>query len=174
MSRDLAPGRRAPAAESAGLRTLEPDRCWQLLGRHRTGRLAVVTERGVDIFPVNYLVHDGAILLRSGPGTKMRELSRHPGVAFEVDGRGRGTAWSVVLHGTATRMSVDDDIVSSGVRNLRAVHPGGKFNYVRITPDDISGRAFPAASASAGAILVAVLLGVSVTALIGLSLVLGR
>jgi len=158
----------------SGLRPLETSRCWELLEKHDLGRLAIAADGGAELFPVNYIVRDRAILLRSGPGSKMFELTRHPDVAFEIDGRDHGVAWSVVVHGDARRMSLDDDIVGSGIRDMQAMHPGAKFNYVRITPKVVSGRAFPFARTSAGAIVIAVLLGMSVTALVALSLWLGR
>lgn len=136
------------------------------------GRLAIATDHGAEVFPVNHLVRDGTVVLRSAPGTKMLELARHPEVAFEVDGRRGRRTWSVVLRGRAERMDNDADIAESGVRGLRTDHPGEKFNYVRIRPDDVSGRRFdgPAGPPSELVAMIAVIvIGVAVLALAVLS-----
>ena len=120
---------------------LDPSACFRLLGVEGVGRLAVQESTGVDIFPVNYRVHDGRLYFRSGPGVKMIRLTRSPDVAFEVDGYDRVWSWSVVAKGTATRLD-DDEILAAGIAETATAHPGEKFNYVRITPRQISGRRF--------------------------------
>jgi len=163
-----------PATRIPDVEELTADECWRLLRLSRTGRLAVRTEEGVDIFPVTYMVHDRRILLRSGPGSKMLHLGRYPSIAFEVDGRGRGRAWSVVLHGEATRMSSDSEILDSGVRDIVTSAPGAKFNYVRIDPVDVTGRRFRTFTGTPALVAIAVLLGAMVVALGAVSILLGR
>ena len=124
--------------------------CRRLLLSADFGRLAVRSDDGVDIFPVNFLLHGDALYFRSGPGSKMVDLTRDPRVAFEVDGRIDGAVWSVVVHGRAVRLSVDVDIESSTVLALRAWDPSAKFNYVRIAIATISGRRVPIPSESDG------------------------
>ncbi len=148
--------------------------CWRRLALRGEGRLALVTDEGVDIFPVNHLVHDHAIYLRSGPGSKMFQIGRHGEAAFEVDGRGGGRAWSVVVRGRAERLDDDADIAVSGVRELWTRHPGPKFNYVRIVPRSVSGRSFPTFTGSAPLIALAVALGALAVGLGALSIWLGR
>ena len=65
-----------------------------------------------------------------------------PRVAFEVDHHDDDIAWSVILWGTAERLEFDDEIEHSGVLGLVSWTPDEKFNYVRITPDRVSGRRF--------------------------------
>ena len=44
----------------------------------------------IDLFPVNYLAHDGALYFRSAPGSKLAQITANRKVAFEVDNpRGR-------------------------------------------------------------------------------------
>jgi uncharacterized protein len=130
------------SAEADGAEELEPAACLLLLADGGVGRLAVQEETGVDMFPVNYLLHDGKVYFRSGPGVKMIRLTRSPDVAFEADGYDSVWSWSVVVKGTAARLDNDDEIASSGVADLRTAHTGDKLNYVRITPRQISGRRF--------------------------------
>lgn len=127
---------------------LSADECWRLLAAAPLGRLATAVvdpatgELSLDVYPVNFLVHDGAIFFRTGPGSKLMELTANDKVAFEADaGTGLAT-WSVVVHGRAHRLMMDRDIEESGVLDLDAIHPTDKWNYVRITVDNITGIRF--------------------------------
>jgi uncharacterized protein len=125
---------------TAAVDELSPADCWALLRGAALGRLAMSVEQFVDILPVNYFVHDNAILFRSAPGSKMVNIALNPTVAFEVDGLDTRWHWSVVIHGTAERLGFDDDIIESGVMDLVSWSPTAKHQYVRITPSDITGR----------------------------------
>lgn len=129
---------------SAGvpIRVLDEDECWRRLAEHDLGRLAVLAGTGVDVFPLNYLVHDRVIYFRSAPGSKHIDLTREPDVAFEIDGQLAHYVWSVVVHGTAARLGSDDEIHASGISALAAWHPGDKFNYVRVSASTVTGRSF--------------------------------
>jgi nitroimidazol reductase NimA-like FMN-containing flavoprotein (pyridoxamine 5'-phosphate oxidase superfamily) len=127
---------------------LSADECWRLLAAAPLGRLATAVvdpatgELSLDVYPVNFLVHDGAIFFRTGPGSKLMALTANDKVAFEAD-EGIGLAtWSVVVHGRAHRLMMDSEIEESGVLDLDAVHPTDKWNYVRITVDTITGIRF--------------------------------
>jgi nitroimidazol reductase NimA-like FMN-containing flavoprotein (pyridoxamine 5'-phosphate oxidase superfamily) len=130
------------ASLTTGVRILTDDTCWELLRSETLGRLAVVAEDGVDVFPVNYLVDRGTILFRSAPGSKLADIAHDPVVALEVDGCDDRHRWSVVVRGTAHRLDADDDIEASGVLGLATLTHDPKFNYVRISPRVLSGRRF--------------------------------
>jgi nitroimidazol reductase NimA-like FMN-containing flavoprotein (pyridoxamine 5'-phosphate oxidase superfamily) len=117
------------------------ENAWLLAGEN-LGRLAVRDGEGTDIFPINFLVTDRTVYFRSAPGSKLMELTRHPLVAFEVDGVTASAPWSVVVKGEAARLSNDEEILASGVKELHSATPTDKWNYVRITPSAISGRRF--------------------------------
>ncbi len=119
---------------------LDDAACWRLLDREGIGRLAISRDDGVDIFPLNYLAHRGRLYFRSAPGTKILELTQHPRIAFEVDGRTLLARWSVVIRGTARRLGSDPEILLAGVDTLRTWQPGEKFNYFEVQPDQITGR----------------------------------
>lgn len=124
------------------VRILDEDECWRLLGESGLGRFAVRAVTGVDVFPVNYLVHDRALYVRSAPGSKLIDLTREPSVAFEVDGERGRHVWSVVVHGAARRLGTDQEILESGITSLETWYPSDKYNYVRISPEAITGRSF--------------------------------
>ena len=129
------------AASGDAITYLRSQECWALLETQSLGRLAIGGER-VEIFPVNFLVHDGSVYFASAPGSKLMELTQSPSVAFEADGTTSGQLWSVVIHGHAVRLARDIDIEMSGILQLKGWHPTAKHNYVRITPDEITGRRF--------------------------------
>ena len=118
------------------------DECWARLHGETVARLAVASDFGVEIFPINFTVHDRAIYLRTAPGSKLVDLIKYPIVALEIDGRDAGMHWSVVVKGEATRLSSDDEIQASGVLALHTATSTPKWNYVRILPDSVTGRQF--------------------------------
>lgn len=120
---------------------LDDDACWSLLETQALGRIAISAER-LEIFPVNYLVHDRSIYFSSAPGSKLMDLAENPSVAFEVDGTASADLWSVVVHGRAKRLARDEDIEASGILQHPGWHPTAKYNYIRILPEEVTGRRF--------------------------------
>jgi len=127
--------------ERHGVEHLDAETCWSLLRTVNLGRLAIAADR-VEIFPVNFVVHDRAVYFASAPGSKLMDLFDRPQVAFEADGEASGLLWSVVLHGRGMRLAADPEIERSGVLTLKGWHPTAKHNYVRIDGESISGRRF--------------------------------
>lgn len=121
---------------------LDADKCWELLGAADFGRLVVATDESVDIFPMNYLVKDRTIYLRSSPGAKLVDITKRPSIAFEVDGIDHRRRWSVVVKGDARRLGLASEIEESGVLELWSQNPTKKWNYVRISPESVTGRSF--------------------------------
>jgi nitroimidazol reductase NimA-like FMN-containing flavoprotein (pyridoxamine 5'-phosphate oxidase superfamily) len=114
--------------------------CWTLLHRSGLGRLATAAGSRADIFPVNYLVHEGTVLMRTSPGTKLDQMGEAPDVAFEADGHDSERYWSVVVRGQAKRLEYQSEIIHSGVLELVSWVPTDKHDFVQITPDAIVGR----------------------------------
>ena len=121
---------------------IELDECWVRLGKESFGRLAVATDSGVDIFPINFIVHDRALFFRTAAGSKLVDLSVQSAVAFEIDGHDSNTRWSVVVKGEAKRLYDDAEIEASGVLSLHTASPTAKWNFVRISPASVTGRQF--------------------------------
>lgn len=71
--------------DSAGLEVLGSDECLRLLGSVPVGRV-VFTEKALPaVHPVNFLVHAGAVIIRSGNGRSLTAGVDGAVVAFEVD-----------------------------------------------------------------------------------------
>lgn len=121
---------------------LSTEECWHLIAAHSLGRLAVTAVGTVDIFPINYAVSEGMLYFRTAPGTKLLELSINDHVAFEIDGFADAEVWSVVLKGRAERLERQSEIDAAEQLTLAPWLPTLKYRWVRITPDELSGRRF--------------------------------
>jgi nitroimidazol reductase NimA-like FMN-containing flavoprotein (pyridoxamine 5'-phosphate oxidase superfamily) len=119
---------------AAQLETIPVDQCRALLGATTVGRLAIGRPGGVDIFPVNFLWSDGAVLIRTADGTKWRDGPRAE-AAFEVDrfDDASETGWSVVVHGTLE----EHDLGDVGPTPWAA---GPKPFGLRLLPTSVTGR----------------------------------
>ncbi|MFF2487139.1 pyridoxamine 5'-phosphate oxidase family protein [Microbacterium sp. NPDC058062] len=119
--------------------------CWEYLQTAELGRLAVDNADGApDIFPVNYVAHEGALYIRTARDAKLLHIAQHPMVAFEVDGATDDDHyWSVVIRGKAQRVTRDDEIRDSGVRQLASWSPTAKFFVMKVVANTVTGRRFP-------------------------------
>jgi nitroimidazol reductase NimA-like FMN-containing flavoprotein (pyridoxamine 5'-phosphate oxidase superfamily) len=122
--------------------TLSEERCWNLLARRELGRLALDADGEPDIFPVNYVVDGRSLLFRTAQGSKLFELTVNDEVIFEVDAHTDTDAWSVVVRGRAHRLDTSDEVRAADTLPLTPWVPTLKYNYVRITPSALTGRAF--------------------------------
>ncbi|WP_146339741.1 pyridoxamine 5'-phosphate oxidase family protein [Nesterenkonia sp. NBAIMH1] len=123
---------------------LDGRECWELLRAESLGRLAVCPDGRPEIFPVTYLTERESVVFRTGPGTKLTAAMSDAPVAFETDGidTARNTAWSVVVKGTAIALEHTDEFKDSPAYRLRAWQAGPKDHFVRIVPDEVTGRRF--------------------------------
>lgn len=111
---------------------LSTQECWEILDRERFGRLAVAVNGDPDIFPINFLVDDQKLLMRTAPGTKLTELVINSAVAVEADGRDGDTAWSVVLKGVARMVDSFSETYADDGKALETWLPSEKPIYVEI------------------------------------------
>ena len=115
---------------------------WKLLENCQHGRLAVSVANEPDIFPINFVAHEGKLLMRTNPGTKLAELTINDKVAFEADGITSDEAWSVVVKGTARVLESQTEIDAADKLPLQPWIPTRKYTYVEITPQEVHGRHF--------------------------------
>lgn len=101
------------------LRELGPDQCESLLRSERFGRVSLLTPHGLEVVPVNYVVHGDAILVRITPDGALARYGHGNHLAFEVDlvDPERWSGWSVVARGLGQVSDVDpDDVRPVGAR----------------------------------------------------------
>ena len=84
---------------------LSEDECWDHLRSRSVGRIAWSGDEGVSVVPVNFVVEDGAILLRTTPYSLMARDCTARDVAFEADAfdDATHTGWSVLVRGRCER-----------------------------------------------------------------------
>ncbi|MFX4286562.1 pyridoxamine 5'-phosphate oxidase family protein [Janibacter sp. G349] len=130
--------------------TLEAHTCWSLMREVPIGRLAVVVDGHPEIFPVNIVVDQGSVVLRTGEGTKAHAAMSDAPVAIEADGFDpeTGRAWSVVVKGRAHTITDVEAVIDSADLPLEPWQAGRKDRFVRVRADEVTGRRFPVADAS--------------------------
>lgn len=122
---------------------LTEDACWELLATRQVGRLATAVHDEIDIVPVNYVLDGQTVLFRTSAGTKLAELTVNHRVAFEVDDWDDEWAWSVVLKGDAHVVRWDVERERAESLGLETFTPAPKDVWVRLLPEQVSGRRFP-------------------------------
>jgi nitroimidazol reductase NimA-like FMN-containing flavoprotein (pyridoxamine 5'-phosphate oxidase superfamily) len=135
------------------------DECYRLLAPHEIERIGVNAEHFPLIFPVNYALDHGVIVIRTHPGTKQAGACR-ANVSFEVDEVDRRTrsGWSVLVRGLAEELTSAHGaelIERTQASGARPWAPGEHGRWMRIIPQGISGRrisdgAAPGPSAACG------------------------
>jgi hypothetical protein len=146
------PGRSAPEPEhataAAEIEPLDEDECLRLISPGGVGRLAYTGRWGLTVLPVNYKLHDGAIVFRTALNSPTDEDLRtgiaHADyrVAFEIDevDKQAQEGWSVLIHGAAHHLDAEDDRASVAAAGVQPWAAGSRDHYVRITPSRITGR----------------------------------
>ncbi len=133
-----------PEADRPALQTLSSDECYQLLATQEIGRLGVNAEHYPLIFPVNYGLDRGVVVVRTHPGTKLAAAD-HANVTFEVDhvDQASRTGWSVLIRGLAEEVTGAHQaelIERTHASGVQPWAPGEHGRWLRIIPHAISGR----------------------------------
>jgi len=132
----------------AKLEILDEAECLRLISPGGIGRIVFPGRFDLTVLPVNYVLHDGAILFRTveagSTDEDLRTGIEHAEyrVAFEVDDINAETreGWSVLIQGPAHHL--DDpaeraDAIAAGVEPWAG---GEREHFIRITPARITGR----------------------------------
>jgi nitroimidazol reductase NimA-like FMN-containing flavoprotein (pyridoxamine 5'-phosphate oxidase superfamily) len=127
------------------LEDLSTSTCWALLRDVPIGRIALPGDGDVEVFPVNFVVDGGTIVLRTAAGTKLSLIAAGSRATFEVDEVDvvEQTAWSVVLKGMVQVVIGHDAVIETFEMEVQTWQAGQKPTYVRLVPDSVSGRRFP-------------------------------
>lgn len=129
-------------ASSPGTIELGPGRCRELLGDGGVGRLAFCDGGRPVVLPVNYVVVDDSLLVRTGAGAKAGAAARGDTVAFQVDDLAPedGAPWSVLVTGSPSLLS-EEELGDALAHDLEPA--AGSFRrdlFIRIGMDDVTGR----------------------------------
>ena len=121
---------------------LDVDECLRLLRAGAFGRLAFVGPDGPEIIPINYAVHDRAVVVRTARGGLVDTHAPGSPLAFEVDhvNYERGYGWSVVARGFGERA---DDDATAALRSLPRPPEWasrGAESWIRLPWTSLTGR----------------------------------
>jgi len=136
------PPGRTVRPSSAHLTKLTPAECRMLIAPGGIGRIAFCTVSGPVVLPVNFTVLGGSIVVRTSAGSLI-EAHGDDRAAFEVDHVDEvlGQGWSVLLLGQAHRVLQPGELRNVREAALTGPWPDGQRDaYVRLVPDQISGR----------------------------------
>ena len=117
--------------------------CLRLLEEHGLGRIAVVVRGYPVVFPVNYALVDGTILLCLRRGGDLDRATADTFASFQIDGGDNvyHEGWSVLAVGRCAHLppSGELDRYAQGI----ALSPWAgrdRSLFVRISIDELSGR----------------------------------
>jgi uncharacterized protein len=123
---------------------LAENACLELLRDHHFGRVAFVEQADSlpVIMPVNYLMHGEAVVFRTDPNSKLGRAMHSTTAAFEIDGidERERMRWSVVVFGQAEEVLDSNELDELRETPLLPWAPGDRSQYVRITPELVTGR----------------------------------
>lgn len=135
--------------EQSGLEVISLGECVRLLESTEFGRLAVSTDDGPRIYPVNYHWDGEAIVFRTVPGSTIA-ANEGADCAFEVDGADprERSGWSVIALGVPR--VIDPEKSPDTIRRLErlALYPWveeGRDIWMRLVPAPLTGRRTPSA-----------------------------
>ncbi|MER6950840.1 pyridoxamine 5'-phosphate oxidase family protein [Nonomuraea sp. NPDC000554] len=145
-SAEKPPGR-GPAMAHPSVETLDTDRCLRLIAPGGIGRVAFTGPNGPTVLPVNYKLHEGAVVFRTAHGGPMDKDLRTGlegvdiKIGFEVDSidEARHEGWSVMIQGPAHHVSEEElpKVIECGVTPWAG---GPRELYIRIVPHQITGH----------------------------------
>ena len=120
------------------LTELREDECWDLLRARTVGRVGWQGSAGPTIVPVNYVIDERAVVIRTAPFTDLGREGVVREVAFEVDDLDpvARSGWSVLVRG---RRRLDPEAYGKTPRPEVWVG-GSHWLVLRIEARTISGR----------------------------------
>jgi nitroimidazol reductase NimA-like FMN-containing flavoprotein (pyridoxamine 5'-phosphate oxidase superfamily) len=129
------------------LEELSEEQCLKLIAGGGIGRIAYTSRFGPAVLPVNYVLHDGAVVFRTAENGPLDEDLRTGiagadyKVAFEIDSIDQAAklGWSVLIQGPAHHVTSpeEESVREAGVEPWA---PGPRELFVRIVPSRITGR----------------------------------
>jgi nitroimidazol reductase NimA-like FMN-containing flavoprotein (pyridoxamine 5'-phosphate oxidase superfamily) len=137
-------------AESAEpvVELLDEAECQGLIAAGGVGRIGYTGRFGPTVLPVNYALHEGTIVFRTGQHSPLGEDLRtgiehaESKVAFEIDEISPATreGWSILVQGGAHPVDSETERASVMQSGVEPWAGGEKELFVRVIPTRITGR----------------------------------
>lgn len=133
---------------------LTPEQCRQLLSETMVGHMGVLSEGEPYVSPISYVLLQGSICIRTGPGRRIDAIREHPRVCIEVSRTEPGSgAWESVIAWGDAHLVEDDrraqEIIAAILAKYREVmgsplSPGSSMPeaavLIEVPIEDLSGR----------------------------------
>ena len=106
------------------------------------GRVGVTIAGLPVITPVTFVYYDGAVVFRTGEGSKLRAASAGAVVAFEIDDYSSETktGWSVLAVGRSAELVDEREIAEMNGNAPVPWADGDRQHYVQLRPELLTGR----------------------------------
>jgi uncharacterized protein len=116
--------------------------CLGLLGEGVVGRVALSTRVGPRIVPVNYAMHNSAIVFRTAPYSELGSHGPGSEAAFEVDHLDyeRQQGWSVVALGRLEELAPEEVEELHKAWDPQPWAAGHRNFYLKLVWREVSGR----------------------------------
>jgi nitroimidazol reductase NimA-like FMN-containing flavoprotein (pyridoxamine 5'-phosphate oxidase superfamily) len=136
------------SADGRVLERLDEAECLRLISPGGIGRIAYSGQYDLTVLPVNYQMHNGAILFRTAAdsltGDDLRTGIVHAEyrVAFEVDefDTQAHQGWSVLVQGPAHHLDSPEEHAAALAAGVEPWPGGARDHFIAITPARITGR----------------------------------
>lgn len=128
--------------ETARLDVLDRAECLTLLASAPIGRIAFSHQALPALQPVNFVVDDESVVIRTNSSSKLAAAARNAVVAFEADEFDPETrsGWSVTVTGHARVVTDRAECERLTRLPLEPWVPGVQDHFIRIRAEFISGR----------------------------------
>jgi uncharacterized protein len=116
--------------------------CLRLLATVTIGRICYTRQALPAVDPVNFALHDGAIVIKTDAGGKLAAATDHAVVAFQADDLDPvlRSGWSVTVVGRSEEVTDAADTARLDEVGLESWAPGIRDHFIRIVPAIVTGR----------------------------------
>jgi nitroimidazol reductase NimA-like FMN-containing flavoprotein (pyridoxamine 5'-phosphate oxidase superfamily) len=129
--------------DHAGLEILTPEECDALLAASPVGRLGFLDHGEPMVLPVTIGLWERSVVFSTDAGSKLDAAIMSRPVVIEIDEWDAETrqGWSVVVKGLALIVHEPREIAALDRLHVTSwVRPGSPKTWVRVLPNEISGR----------------------------------
>ncbi len=115
--------------------------CLRLLATGSIGRICYTRHALPAVEPVNFALHDRAIVIRTDAGGQLAAAAHRAVVAFQADDLDpvRGSGWSVTVVGRCDEVHDSADLAALGALALDSWAPAVQSHFIRIVPVIVTG-----------------------------------
>jgi len=123
------------------LEELSVEECWKLAPGNGLARIGWTAPGGPVVIPVNHVVHDGSLWIRTSAHSSLAEQVDESQIAVLVDDIDAQThlGWSVQFKGRAAVLYREEQVPEQ-VRSLRTWPAGVRPLWIKLSNPEINGR----------------------------------